>query len=280
MPPLGGGMEISMKKLLVAILCLVMLLSSTACSIRIFEKGEITDLSGKSESSATEGAITEQKEEPEIKEVEKTKLIGVLKLPLSNSFIDVVRFTKAFKKYNYKYMLCTYYLDQDPYTFQAVPKERMEELYNKDGRVTISDLENNAALIINHLTRYSKEDDSIGYDSYIYAAFGVDLTKNKTIQPIDYFKEQKFSLTCENAAVLKMIGHDRWAREWNGEIAVLVSADVTCNENDGEFKNLEWVPAVGETKKITFIIFYFNSPQPDNTISPQVSDIAIYDENK
>lgn len=122
------------------------------------------------------------------------------------------------------------------------------------------ELKEKAKAIIENLTnplRKVKRKNSNGFDFYVsyngsstiecFKDINIDAEGEDT-----FFFKNKLDLTCENVEVGSLLcGED--LMEGRLYIAV-VSADVTCNQNSGTFKDLSWIPEEGETERITFLL--------------------------
>ena len=66
--------------------------------------------------------------------------------------------------------------------------------------------------------------------------------------------ERGLKLKMENIEVKKVLSSENYVADF--KVVVQVSADVTCKKKSEVFDELDWIPEVGETKRINFVYYF------------------------
>ena len=108
--------------------------------------------------------------------------------------------------------------------------------------------------------------------SSAYEAFGCTFGDDYA----EFFKSHDLSLKASRVELLSILGESNLADGGTGYAAV--KADIGCAQNSGDFASLEWIPEVGSTEEVTFII-KFNTFILNNDGTPihmfLIGDIAV-----
>lgn len=100
-------------------------------------------------------------------------------------------------------------------------------------------------------------------------------------QGTEEMRKAKLSLKFDNVNVNTIISKEVYLR--GGQYIAQVTADVTCNKNDGPFNEINWIPEKGETRKVDFLVKYqtMRYGQGENaSLHAILDDLYIYDLDK
>ena len=275
-----------MKKFLSIIIAVMMILSFSAC------KGK----------TVVEPSIQVPKEEPAEVAVdtpetvdEVKEILGGLDIPPKNEigFFDIETFMDFSNKTgNYRYVMLDE-IEGEKLNISAYPEAAFISLYegkeipeyligsnfSKEPDVFKS-ISNNASVIFENLTKVdglitnTPVDGENTYLSFnntgeVIKAFEYQVEEDKSLT--EKFKEENLSLVFNNISVKKYIGSSSMADDIFSIVAI-VDAEVTCLSNDGQFKDISWIPEKGEYKNVEFAVLYM-SYSMDGIHSILINDI-------
>jgi len=90
----------------------------------------------------------------------------------------------------------------------------------------------------------------------------------------NYLENAGLKLEVKNAEAKKiLVLQPVLETENQGSMYALVECDLTCVENFGSFKDLSWIPNIGETKKTQFIISYSSEDTPRSDFNRKEIDL-------
>lgn len=170
----------------------------------------------------------------------------------------------------------------------SVKDEILGKLGPTYSKESIAQIELDAIAVVKALSANQTVDENIhfglqnngGFKSSAFA--GQNIAKHAKIKDFSnvkeedikkHFEEKGLKLTVNDISVSKVISNELSASLL--EVTTVVECTVKCDNNDGEYSSLEWIPSVGSTEKISFVIQFQARCYSGSIHEVIIRDIAI-----